>query len=245
MRINKHIEKLVGVQEIKEWVETNHFYLPDEVKEGIDSGSIENGTLYAGMKVALPPVIFIALDYEGIQAFVTTDAPILSDYLYNNRVFPSRVIFAIMETMNKLIREQSAKLTDKLHHNKGTTVHNGHLKVRPSNPSLELRTIRDMDCLTELREWVNKKTFVIISKNILKGDTAMGVLAKPKDNDEDTRYMVIVRIGEIQNDPLETKLLGMVAYQPDVLKNGVMFNSEIDEEMKERFMSEYNKYIIN
>lgn len=116
---------------------------------------------------------------------------------------------------------------------------------KPTSESRELTTVRDTQCLKLLMELVpSKKNFVELSKRLLSGNVSMIVMAtkESKENDLDVRYVCMARIGERTNDPLEAKLLGMIAYQPEVLNNGVMFNTELAEDMKEHFESEYNKH---
>lgn len=135
------------------------------------------------------------------------------------------------------IKDQANKMDGRFQ-----SVYNKSTKApKPNNDSRELQTIQDTECLTTLLKWVNKDTFLAVSKQILKGVAAMIVVAKPpKENDPDVKYMAICRLGEPVNDPLDAKLLGMIAYQPEVLKNGIMYNPLIEDDLKEHFESEFN-----
>lgn len=122
----------------------------------------------------------------------------------------------------------------------------GRTMPKPTNDSRELTTITGAsNCLMELAGYIpERRAFTAITKRLLTDDTSLVVVAigpSPKNNALDSKYMCVARIGEPTNDPLDSNLIGMIAYQPEVLRNGIMYNPDISEYIKDSFEVEYNK----
>lgn len=113
----------------------------------------------------------------------------------------------------------------------------------PTNESRELTTYHNMSVLKALKSIVDsKEQFLTASKAVLTMPSSLAIACKlPTESNPDVVYYVIMRLGEPTTDPTEAKLICMMAYQPDVLYNGVMYSNELPEKAKEAFEQYYNE----
>lgn len=258
MKWSDTLDVFIGIDEVRQQAKVFKDKLPPESDKVLNNDTLSGkASVLVGLGIKEGtkfPHCIVLVNVFGMAVLLSGENPVeIADYLKNDVPgYPIQVSISVATELARLFS------MDKWDFERPKWMDEDYLKggqshstvwsmpknpIKPTNNSRELTTIHDSRCLQELMRWVPKQDFMTLSKKVLKGSTAMLIIAKPPDdNDKDSLYMMIARIGEETNDPLEAKLLGMIAYQPEVLKNGVMYNDTIEEHVREYFELEYNKH---
>lgn len=262
MKVSNTLDLIQGQQKIKEFIQYMDVIepgkIPTEIIDVINQPDILKGVAGIGLGInqkTKEPIACVLINYKDVMSFLVGNEIIeIIEYVqFKMPEYDDKVVLAIsFGFLHQLKSADFAKdwkmpegLEERLKDN-SSKFHEHPPKVmpKPTNESRELNTLTGTDALKMISKFTpNRDTFIKLTKNLLRADHSLAIMVKkPITSDEDVQYAVVFRRGEPTNDPQDADLVGMIAYQPEVLYNGIVFSPDVDEDVKEHFQQEYEKH---
>lgn len=259
MKVSETLDLVQGAYEIGEFIKdlgiSDPGKIPQDILNIVEHPERLKGAAGVGLGINLKtkePIACVLINYNSVMSFLIGNEIVeLIEYVHKMPEYDEKVTlaisFAFMHQLNNADFAKDWKMPEGLEERlKKSRFHESAPKVmpKPTNESRELNTLLGTDALKMISKFTpDRATFIKLTKNLLRADHSLAIMVKKPDNThEDVQYAVVFRRGEPTNDPTDADLVGMVAYQPEVLYNGVMFTPNIDDDVREHFQHEYEEH---
>lgn len=260
MQITKSLHLFQGKTDIQNGIEEMRSKypgsIPKEISDAVNKGFSGSAAVGLGFNPKTNDFKAITvIDYRGLfSMLISNDIIEIVNYIENDiPEYNSQVVGVVSlafyqqlsnaEFRNMIPEPESWK--ERMNKSKKANVDmygDGRLmNSEPTTDDRTLTTIYDMECIKAIKKLApSKEVFKRVSTSILTSQLAMAIVVFDKsETREHVEYMFMTRLGEPTNDPTEAHIIGMFAYQKDVLYNGVMYNSELPDDFKEKFSEEF------
>lgn len=246
-----------GLEDIKNYISVANTdrpgYIPKQIVKIIDNPDGFEGPVGVGLgidKRTKLPLAAIMIKPQGARDWtfmIANDVMVVIEAV-ENLGYSSPIVLAVSSTFLQLLTTVPFAKDFKIPKSMIDRIGLDNAPViekmpAPTNDSRELTTYHNMGVLKALKSIVDsKEQFLAASKAVLTLKSTLAIACKlPTEANPDVMYYMMMRLGEPTTDPTEAKLICMMAYQPDVLYNGVMYSNELPDKAKEGFKEYFNE----